>query len=133
MNEETKKDQEKKSKEIQKRLEKGRVTLDTMTAVGKKVKIAGREYVVAPITIMDMDILDTNIILPINKEDEIDDVSYAINIIDKDRARIFYYIVEKYTKFGDDKIPVTEKLINEHNWSIKDIKHFLQVWLQISD
>ena len=112
----------------------GKVSLSAMKNVGKEVILAGQKYLVAPITLMDLDILDTNLILPIMGNKEVDDVYFAVNVTDPERAKIFYYIVEKYVKFGgDDKIPVTKELLNEHNWSIKDIKHFLEVWLQVSD
>lgn len=110
-----------------------KISLETMTAVGKKTTLAGREYIIAPITLRDMDIFDSNLILPIMQNADLDDISYAINVIDKERAKIFYYIVEKYARYKDGKIPVTEELVEEHNWSIKDLKHFLEVWLQISD
>ena len=34
---------------------------------------------------------------------------------------------------GDEKIPMTEELLVEHNWSFKEIGEFLLAWSQTSD
>lgn len=109
------------------------ISLDTMKAVGKEVVLAGRKYTVAPIALKDLDILDTGLILPIIGNKDIEDIYFSNNITDPEKAKVFYYIVEKYTKYEDGSMPVNQKLIDEHNWSIKDIRKFLEVWLQVSD
>ena len=73
--------------------------------------------------------------IPISsKEEEEEEGNMALqlvglNITDESKARNFFYIVEKYCRYKD--IPVTRKLVEEHNWSFKDIKKFLTFWSQI--
>ena len=110
------------------------ITLDTMTKVGKEVEFARRKYLVAPINIGDMYLIQSNnLIIPIFENKEVDDVVFSVNVSDPERAKILFYIIEKYVRYEDGKIPMTKELVEEHGWSIKDIKKFLEVWLQVSD
>ena len=105
-----------------------------MTKVGKKVILANREYLIAPINIGDMWIITSDILfLPILREKEIDDIYYMTNVIDDYRANYFFKIIEKYVSYNNGTIPMTRELVEEHNWSFKDIKKFLDVWLEVSD
>ena len=113
------------------------VYLDTMACVGKKITLAGKEYTVCPVNIRDMHFIlnSGELYIPISsKEEEEEEGNMALqlvglNITDESKARNFFYIVEKYCRYKD--IPVTRKLVEEHNWSFKDIKKFLTFWSQI--
>jgi hypothetical protein len=125
--------------------EEKKVSLETMTGVGKKKKIAGREYLILPVNIMDMKYImgDENpeeklIILDrkqLEKEDDVNWQLFGLNITDSKRKASFMYIINKYVYYcvNDEKIPMTEELLIEHNWSFKEIGDFLFNWCQISD
>lgn len=118
-----------------------KITLDTMIGVGKNKQIAGREYKILPVNICDMHYImgdsDTEeklIILDkkaLEKEDEVNWQLFGLNIIDEKRKKVFLKVLNKYVYYKD--IPMTEKMLIEHNWSFKEIGEFLFVWSQISD
>ena len=111
-----------------------KITLDTMTKVGKKVILANREYLIAPINVGDMWIVSKNLlILPILRDKPIEDVFYASNVIDEEKAPYFFKIVERYVSYNNGTIPMTKELVEEHNWTFSDIRKFLEVWLEVSD
>lgn len=122
-----------------------KISLETMTGVGKKKKIAGREYYILPVNIMDMKYIMGNentdeklIILDrkqLEKEEDVNWQLFGLNITDESRKKVFMHIINKYVFYcvGDEKIPMTEKLLIEHNWSFKEIGDFLFTWCQISD
>lgn len=113
-----------------------KVSASTMSNVGKEVTLANQEYLVAPINIYDMPLIDNykdGLFLPILNNKDLDPIFFTANITDPKKADIFYYIVEKYVKYKDGKMPVNKEMIEEHCWSCKDIKKFLQVWLEVSD
>lgn len=120
--------------------EKKTVSLDTMTGVGKIKKIAGREYTILPVNIMDMHYVigeqnkDENLFI-LNKEALKEDNNnwqlFGINITDEKRRKTFMYIINKYVYYKDH--PMTEDMLIEHNWSFKEIGEFLLTWCQISD
>lgn len=125
--------------------ENQKVSIETMTGVGKKKKIAGREYYILPVNIRDMHYVmgaensEENLVI-INKKtlEEDDDVNwqlFGLNITDEKRRKTFMEIINKYVYYlvGDEKIPMTEKLLIEHNWSFKEIGEFLFTWCQVSD
>ena len=123
-----------------------KISLETMSGMGKKKKIAGREYLILPVNIKDMcyimgdsEEIEKLVILDkkqLEAEDnEINWQLFGLNITDAGRKKSFMYIINKYVYYciGDDKIPMTEKLLEEHNWSFKEIGEFLFAWSQISD
>lgn len=114
------------------------VSLDTMTYVGKKVTIAGREYEVAPVNIRDMHYIigeDDNRLLILDKDKvesgEISWQVFGINVVDEEKKKVFFKMLNKYVKYNDK--PMTEELVVEHNWSFKEIGEFLFAWCQISE
>lgn len=120
--------------------EKKTVSLDTMTGVGKIKKIAGREYTILPVNIMDMHYIigkeneDENLFIVNKKFLEENDNNwqlFGVNITDEKRRKTFMYIINKYVYYKDH--PMTEDMLIEHNWSFKEIGEFLLVWSQISD
>ena len=125
-------------KEIQKETQK--VSLDTMTGVGIKKTIAGREYTILPVNIMDMHYVigetnkDENLFIVTKKTLEEDNTNwqlFGINIINEKRKKTFLYILNKYIYYKER--PMTEELLIEHGWSFKEIGEFLLTWCQISD
>lgn len=122
-----------------------KISLETMTGVGKKKKIAGREYYILPVNIRDMCYImgeaeDTPklVIIDKNKIETDDDLSwqlFGLNITNPEIKKIFIQMINKYVFYcvGDEKIPMTEELLIEHNWSFKEIGEFLYTWTQISD
>lgn len=129
----TNKEEQEGTKE-ERKISEHKITLDTMTKVGKKVILANREYLIAPINIGDMWIITSDILLlPILREKEIEDKYYMLNVIEEERAKYFFKIIEKYVSYNNGTIPMTRELVEEHNWSFKDIKKFLDVWLEVSD
>lgn len=125
--------------------ENKKVSLETMTGVGRKKKIAGREYLILPVNIKDMHFImgDENpdeklIILDKKKVEEDSDLNYqlfGLNITDANRKKTFLYILNKYVFYSinGEMIPMTEDLLVEHNWSFKEIGEFLFTWAEISD
>lgn len=126
--------------------ENKKVSIETMTGIGKKKKIAGREYLVLPVNIKDMHYIigdgteDGVKLIIIDKKnlEEEKDLNwqlFGLNITDKERKETFMNIINKYVFYcsGDEKIPMTEDLLEEHNWSFKEIGEFLLYWCQISD
>ena len=121
-------------------------SIETMTGVGKKKKIAGREYLILPVNIKDMCYImgeeeDTPKLFLLDKnqlEDENSDITwqlFGLNIVNEEKKEVFMYIVNKYVYYcaGNEKIPMTEELLIEHNWSFKEIGEFLLTWIQTSD
>ena len=109
--------------------------IDTMTGVGKKLQLAGREYEVLPVNIEDMHyIIGDNAeerLYIANKEDvEAGKTSFSIFgfNVQGERKNIFMKIINKYVFYKEK--PMTEKLLIEHNWSFKEIAHFLWFWIQ---
>lgn len=125
---------------MDKKENKATVSLDTMTGVGINKTIAGREYTILPVNIMDMhyvigeNVKDENLFI-INKktleEDNNNWQLFGINITDEKRRKTFMYIINKYAYYKGH--PMTEDLLIEHNWSFKEIGEFLLAWCQISD
>ena len=115
--------------------EKKVITLDTMLKMGKKGNIANREYVVCPINIEDMPIFINGELFVPDKDKlekgEIRNEFFGINIVDEQKSKTFFYVVEKYARYENQ--PVTRDMIIEHNWSFSDIKKFLYTWLEISE
>ena len=124
--------------------ENEKISIETMTGVGKKKKIAGREYYILPVNIRDMHYVmgaenaEENLVIINKKTLEEEDVNwqlFGLNITDENRRKTFMEILNKYVYYlvGDEKIPMTEKLLIEHNWSFKEIGEFLFTWCQVSD
>lgn len=110
------------------------VSLDTMACVGQKLKLAGREYTVCPVNIKDMHFIINSgeLYIPIDKKEEKDDIALqlvGINVTDEEKSKNLFYIIKKYVRYNE--MPVTKELVEEHNWSFKDIKEFLTFWAQI--
>lgn len=109
--------------------------LETMTGAGKKMNLVGREYEVLPIKIEDMHyVIEENteerLIIPDKKELEKGNTPwsiFALNVTGK-RKDLFMKIVGKYVFYKEHSM--TEKLLNEHNWSFREIGTFLYFWLQ---
>ena len=122
------------------------VSLDTMTGAGKKMELAGREYIVLPVNICDMhyvigtgseedDETEEKLFI-LNKknlenEEDINWQLFGLNVTDPKKKEIFLKIINKYVFYKDH--PMTEELLIEHNWSFKEIGKFLYKWVQISD
>lgn len=126
--------------------ENEKISLETMSGIGKKKTIAGREYLILPVNIKDMcyimgdsEEIEKLVILDrktLEAEDsEINWQLFGLNITDEKRKKSFMYIIHKYVYYclGDEKIPMTEKLLIEHNWSFREIGEFLFAWSQVSD
>ena len=126
--------------------ENKKVSIETMTGIGKKKKIAGREYLILPVNIRDMhyiigdgteDGIKLIIVDKKNLEEEKDSnwQLFGLNITDEARKKIFIDIMNKYVFYcsGDEKISMNEELLEEHNWSFKEIGEFLLYWCQLSD
>lgn len=122
-----------------------KVSIETMTGVGKRKTIAGREYLILPVNIRDMcyimgDSEDVPKLVIIDKKklETDDDLSwqlFGLNITNPETKKVFMNIINKYVFYcvGDEKIPMTEELLIEHNWSFKEIGEFLYIWAQVSD
>lgn len=122
-----------------------KITIETMTGMGKRKTLAGREYLILPVNIKDMCYVmgeseDTPKLFIIDKksmekDEKLNWQLFGLNITDPNIKKIFMYIVNKYVYYcvGDEKIPMTEELLIEHNWSFKEIGEFLYAWVQISD
>lgn len=121
-----------------------KISLETMTGVGKKKKLAGREYYILPVNIKDMHYImgdedSTKLVIIDKKKMETDDdlswQLFGLNITNPEIKKVFIYIINKYVYYcvGDEKIPMTEELLIEHNWSFKEIGEFLYTWVQVSD
>lgn len=110
-------------------------TLETMTGMGKKINLAGREYLILPINIVDIpyimgDQSEVRLIILDKKDLEEDPTKYLLyghNVIG-DRKALFIRMINKYVYYLDK--PMTEDMLVEHNWSIKEIQKFLEVWIQ---
>ena len=124
--------------------ESEKVSLETMTGVGKKMEIAGKEYYVLPVNIRDMHYIigeenpDERLIIVDKKQLEEDNTAwqlFGLNIIHQKRKETFMKILNSYVFYiiNGEQIPMTEKLLIEHNWSFKEIGEFLLAWCQISD
>ena len=121
-----------------------RISIETMTGVGKKKKLAGRDYYILPVNIKDMHYImgdddSTKLVIIDKKKIETDDdlswQLFGLNITNPEIKKVFVYIINKYVYYcvGDEKIPMTEELLVEHNWSFKEIGEFLYTWVQVSD
>ena len=117
--------------------EKNEYNIDTMAGIGKKKKIAGREYEILPVRIEDMHYIipqneeSKTLLIPLKEQIDSGKVSWQIfgqNIVDEELKNIFIKIINKYVFYKEK--PMTEKLLNEHNWSFKEIGEFLLVWVQ---
>lgn len=117
-----------------------KTSLETMVGMGKKKKIAGREYTILPVNIKDMHYIigeeteEKLIILDkksLEKDEDVNWQLFGLNITDKKRKKIFLEVLNKYVYYLEK--PMTEELLIEHNWSFKEIGEFLFVWCQISD
>lgn len=117
--------------------------IETMTGVGKKLKLAGREYEVLPVNIEDMHYIigeineneeDYRIFLVDKEQLEKDANNWALfgfNVMGK-RKETFMRIINKYVFYKEHNM--TEELLIEHNWSFKEIGEFLFYWTQqVSD
>ena len=127
--------------------ENKKVSIETMTGIGKKKKIAGREYYILPVCIKDMIYVigngiendEVKTLVIVDKEsldkEEVKWQLFGLNIVDEERKKIFLKILNRYVYYcmGDEKIPMTEELLVEHNWSFKEIGEFLLAWSQTSD
>lgn len=109
--------------------------IDTMTGIGKKVTIAGREYEILPINIEDMHYIVGNdeeerllILDKKNVEETNNWMSFGLNIINEKRKEIFIKMINKYVFYKQN--PMTEELLIEHNWSFKEIAKFIYIWIQ---
>ena len=51
------------------------------------------------------------------------------------KRKIFLNVINKYVYYcvGNEKVPMTEELLIEHNWSFKAIGKFLLAWCELSD
>lgn len=115
--------------------EKKTYDIDTMTDAGKKIKLAGKEYEILPVKIEDMKYIigekeEERFIIPDKKEIENGNISWSvfgINVIGE-RKDIFMKILNKYVFYKEH--PMTEDMVNEHNWSFKEIGTFLYFWIQ---
>lgn len=122
-----------------------KISIETMAGVGKKKTIAGREYLILPVNIKDMPYImgDSEdiaklVIIDKKKMETDEDLSwqlFGLNITNPEIKKSFMYIIHKYVFYclGDEKIPMTEELLIEHNWSFKEIGEFLYTWAQVSD
>ena len=122
-----------------------KVSIETMAGVGKKKTIAGREYLILPVNIRDMHYVigtednEENLFIMDKKKMEEDGSEnwqlFGLNIIDEKRKKTFLYVLNRYVYYcvNDEKIPMTEELLIEHNWSFKEIGEFLFAWIQLSD
>lgn len=109
--------------------------IDTMTGVGKKVTIAGREYEILPVNIEDMHYIigeqeEERLIIFNRKqvEENNDWITFGVNITNEKKKEIFLKMLNKYVFYK--KNPMTEELLIEHNWSFKEIGKFLYVWIE---
>jgi len=122
-----------------------KISIETMTGMGKKKTLAGREYMILPVNIKDMCYVmgeseDTPKLFIIDKkkietDDELSWQLFGLNITNPEIKKVFMYIINKYVYYcvGDEKVPMTEELLIEHNWSFKEIGEFLYTWIQVSD
>ena len=122
-----------------------KISIETMTGMGKKKTLAGREYMILPVNIKDMCYVmgeseDTPKLFIIDKkkietDDELSWQLFGLNITNPEIKKVFMYIINKYVYYcvGDEKIPMTEELLIEHNWSFREIGEFLYTWIQVSD
>lgn len=122
-----------------------KISIETMTGMGKKKTLAGREYMILPVNIKDMCyvmgesedtpklfIIDSK---KIETDDELSWQLFGLNITTPEIKKVFMYIINKYVYYcvGNEKIPMTEELLIEHNWSFREIGEFLYTWIQVSD
>ena len=119
-----------------------KISIETMTGVGKKKKIAGREYLILPVNIKDMHyVIGEDRLVILNKEqlegenNEEKWQLFGLNIIEDEKKEAFMYILSKYVFYiiNDVQIPMSEELLIEHNWSFKEIGEFILTWCQVSD
>lgn len=110
--------------------------IDTMTGAAKKITLVGREYEILPIKIEDMHYFigenDANHLVIPDKQSidkgETEWYMFGLNV-QEPRKSVFMKMVNKYVFYKEK--PMTEELLNEHNWSFKEIGTFLYYWTQI--
>lgn len=127
------------------------VPIETMTGMGKKKTLAGREYTILPVTIRDMVYIigkdeeneeneeneknEEKLIIvdkkKIESEESLDWQVFGLNITNEKRKKVFLDMIGKYVFYMG--YPMTEELLVEHNWSFKEIGEFLNIWCQLSD
>ena len=110
--------------------------IDTMTGAAKKLTLVGREYEILPVKIEDMHYFiggneDEALIIPDKKSiDNGESQWYMFGLnLQEPRKSILMKIINKYVFYKEK--PMTEELLNEHNWSFKEIGTFLYYWTQI--
>ena len=115
--------------------EKKTYNLDTMSGFGKKIKLAGREYEILPVNIEDMHYImgdkpEERLYIADKEDIESKKISWQIfgYNVQGNTKDIFLKIINKYVYYLEK--PMTEKLLIEHNWSFKEIAHFLWFWTQ---
>lgn len=121
--------------------EEKKVSLETMAGVGKEIEIAGRKYLILPVNVRDMHYVigDDHLIIINKKELEKEDSEkwqlFGLNYTDEEKRKIFLNVINKYVYYcvGNEKVPMTEDLLIEHNWSFKAIGKFLLAWCELSD
>ena len=121
--------------------EEKKVTIETMAGVGKEIEIAGRKYLILPVNVRDMHYVigDDHLIIINKKELEKEDSEkwqlFGLNYTDEEKRKIFLNVINKYVYYcvGNEKVPMTEELLIEHNWSFKAIGKFLLAWCELSD
>lgn len=111
--------------------------IDTMVGAAKKITLVGREYEVLPVKIKDMHYFigekneDEHLFIPdkaaIDKG-EMQWYMFGLNM-EEPRKTILLKIMHEYVFYKEK--PMTEELLNEHNWSFKEIGTFLYYWTQI--
>lgn len=123
------------SKEIKNEQENKIISLDTMANVGKEIEIAGRTYTVCPVNIKDMHLVlnSGNLYIPLEDKENSEDSQIVqmvgMNVVNEKMAANFFYVIEKYVFYK--KQAMSKELMEEHNWSFKDIKKFLMFWSQV--
>ena len=120
--------------------EEKKVSLETMAGVGKEIEIAGRTYLILPVNVRDMHyVIGDDHLIIINKneleKEELKWQLFGLNYTDEEKRKIFLNVINKYVYYcvGNEKVPMTEELLIEHNWSFKAIGKFLLAWCEVSD
>lgn len=110
--------------------------IDTMTGAAKKIILVGREYEVLPVKIEDMKYFigsneNEHLFIPDKKTiDSGESQWYMFGLnLEEPRKTILIKMINKYVFYKEK--PMTEELLNKHNWSFKEIGTFLYYWTQI--
>ena len=109
--------------------------IETMIGAAKKINLVGREYEILPVKIEDMHYIigentEERLIIPDKdaiERKEMTWTAFGLNVEGK-RKEIFMKMINKYVFYKEH--PMTENLLNEHNWSFKEIGTFLYYWIQ---